>query len=68
MGIVLGKLEPGPLNAITDVEGVRVGHATISKGESEGAIRPPQQGRAPVDLRHGVRYQDPSPGNDSADH
>jgi D-aminopeptidase len=39
MGIVLGELEPGPLNAITDVEGVRVGHTTISKGEGKGAVR-----------------------------
>ncbi len=27
-------LEPGPLNAITDVEGVRVGHRTLSVGDS----------------------------------
>lgn len=39
MGIVIGELEPGPLNAITDVEGVCVGHATISKGEGKGAVR-----------------------------
>ncbi|MBI1779593.1 MAG: P1 family peptidase [Proteobacteria bacterium] len=29
LGITVGKLEPGPLNAITDVPGVAVGHATI---------------------------------------
>ena len=29
LGIVPGALKPGPLNAITDVPGVRVGHATI---------------------------------------
>jgi D-aminopeptidase len=29
LGIVTGLLPPGPLNAITDVAGVRVGHATI---------------------------------------
>jgi len=28
LGISPGRLEPGPLNAITDVAGVRVGHAT----------------------------------------
>src|ERR1700680_819830 len=28
-GIILGTLPPGPLNAITDVAGVRVGHATL---------------------------------------
>ena len=35
---------PGPLNAITDVEGVEVGHATIIRGEGalvvgEGPVR-----------------------------
>jgi D-aminopeptidase len=33
LGIEIGELEPGPLNAITDVEGVRVGHTTIVRGE-----------------------------------
>ena len=33
LGIVIGDLEPGPHNAITDVEGVAVGHATIVEGE-----------------------------------
>ncbi len=32
-GIVIGKLPTGQRNAITDVEGVRVGHATIKKGD-----------------------------------
>jgi D-aminopeptidase len=31
-GIQTGILEPGPLNAITDVSGVAVGHATIVEG------------------------------------
>jgi D-aminopeptidase len=30
--VVIGSLDPGPLNAITDVPGVRVGHATIIEG------------------------------------
>jgi D-aminopeptidase len=34
LGIATGILEPGPLNAITDVAGVRVGHTTLSEGES----------------------------------
>ena len=34
IGIVVGTLTPGPLNAITDVAGVRVGHATIARGDS----------------------------------
>ncbi|MGH3036061.1 MAG: P1 family peptidase, partial [Gaiellaceae bacterium] len=34
LGVVLGTLPPGPLNAITDVPGVRVGHATLVEGEA----------------------------------
>jgi D-aminopeptidase len=34
VGIVVGTLEPGTLNAITDVDGVRVGHATVRSGDS----------------------------------
>jgi len=34
VGIVVGVLPPGPLDAITDVEGVRVGHATVIRGDS----------------------------------
>src|SRR3984893_11302219 len=33
LGIVTGTLPPGPRNAITDVSGVLVGHATIVRGE-----------------------------------
>jgi D-aminopeptidase len=33
VGILVGELEPGPLNAITDVAGVRVGHTTLIEGE-----------------------------------
>jgi D-aminopeptidase len=33
-GVVVGVLEPGPLNAITDVAGVTVGHTTIIRGEN----------------------------------
>ncbi|MGH8434876.1 MAG: P1 family peptidase [Pseudomonas sp.] len=29
LGIRIGQLQPGPLNAITDVPGVRVGHVTL---------------------------------------
>ncbi len=32
LGVTPGVLEPGPLNAITDVKGVRVGHTTIVRG------------------------------------
>jgi len=34
IGIVIGSLPAGPLNAITDVAGVRVGHTTITRGDS----------------------------------
>ncbi|MCJ7579251.1 MAG: P1 family peptidase [Candidatus Aminicenantes bacterium] len=33
-GIKTGILEPGKLNAITDVEGVRVGHVTLISGDN----------------------------------
>lgn len=34
LGVTVGILPPGPLNAITDVEGVRVGQVTITSGDS----------------------------------
>ena len=34
IGIIIGSIPPGPLNAITDVAGVRVGHTTIARGDS----------------------------------
>lgn len=43
LGIVVGSYTPGPLNAITDVAGVTVGHTTVIKGE--GALKP---GEGPV--------------------
>jgi D-aminopeptidase len=33
LGVAPGVLSPGPLNAITDVDGVRVGHSTIIEGD-----------------------------------
>jgi D-aminopeptidase len=33
LGIEVGIFQPGPWNAITDVTGVRVGHATVIEGE-----------------------------------
>src|SRR5436190_3335392 len=33
LGITPGSLTPGPLNAITDVAGVRVGHTTMIQGD-----------------------------------
>ena len=43
LGVNLGQLEPGPLNAITDVPGVKVGQVTLMRGE--GALKP---GEGPV--------------------
>jgi D-aminopeptidase len=34
IGLTPGVLSPGPLNAITDVTGVRVGHTTLNTGDS----------------------------------
>jgi D-aminopeptidase len=48
LGLKIGVLETGPLNAITDVSGVRVGHQTIIKGS---------------DIRTGVTVILPHEGN-----
>src|SRR5579884_727124 len=34
LGVAIGTIPPGPLNAITDVDGVRVGHATLIRGDN----------------------------------
>lgn len=47
-GLVIGVFETGPLNAITDVAGVRVGHTTVIRGD---------------DIRSGVTAIIPAPGN-----
>jgi D-aminopeptidase len=56
VGICIGPLPPGPLNAITDVPGVRVGHVTLNYGDG-----PLRIGRGPV--RTGVTAILP-PGDD----
>ncbi len=48
IGLVVGVFPTGPLNAITDVAGVRVGHSTIIEGD---------------DIRTGVTAVIPAPGN-----
>lgn len=48
LGLVMGIFEPGPLNAITDVAGVLVGHSTKIQGD---------------DIRTGVTAIIPGPGN-----
>lgn len=47
-GVVVGVFEPGPENAITDVNGVLVGHETVIRGD---------------DIRTGVTAIIPAPGN-----
>ncbi|HEX5745680.1 MAG TPA: P1 family peptidase [Archangium sp.] len=56
LGIPLGRFKTGRHNAITDVEGVLVGHSTIIRGE--GPLRP---GHGPV--RTGVTAILPNRGN-----
>jgi len=36
LGLTVGVLPPGSLNAITDITGVRVGHSIVWEGESLG--------------------------------
>src|SRR6202795_2617166 len=43
LGIAIGRGRPGPLNAITDVPGVRVGHTTIIEGDGPLVV-----GRGPI--------------------
>ena len=47
-GLVVGVFPTGELNAITDVDGVKVGHATVVEGD---------------DIRTGVTAIIPGPGN-----
>jgi D-aminopeptidase len=56
LGIRIGRMEPGALNAITDVTGVRVGHTTLISGD--GPLRP---GVGPV--RTGITVVVPHEGN-----
>jgi len=37
-GIKVGAMEPGDLNSITDIEGVRVGHVTICDGDAQTGV------------------------------
>jgi D-aminopeptidase len=57
LGVALGRYRPGKWNAITDVEGVRVGHSTIIRG----AAGPLKAGKGPV--RTGVTAILPREGN-----
>ncbi len=55
LGVRIGRLEPGPWNAVTDVPGVSVGHLTLVHGEGALAV-----GRGPV--RTGVTVIVPHEG------
>ncbi|MHB8873435.1 MAG: DmpA family aminopeptidase [Myxococcaceae bacterium] len=56
LGLPLGRFKPGRFNAITDVEGVLVGHSTIIRGAG-----PLKVGQGPV--RTGVTAILPNQGN-----
>lgn len=56
LGVAIGEGTPGPLNAITDVAGVRVGHATLISGDGPLVV-----GRGPV--RTGVTVVVPHEGD-----
>ena len=56
LGIRIGRGQPGPNNAITDVPGVRVGHTTIIDGDGPLVI-----GRGPI--RTGVTVVVPHDGD-----
>lgn len=60
LGISIGRLTPGAWNAITDVPGIRVGHATLISGEGPLVV-----GRGPV--RTGVTVIVPREGTSSED-
>jgi D-aminopeptidase len=55
LGVVIGEGRPGPLNAITDVAGVRVGHTTLMSGDGPLVV-----GKGPV--RTGVTVIVPHDG------
>jgi len=38
LGFKIGDFAPGPLNMITDVSGIKVGHATINKGDIQTGV------------------------------
>jgi len=56
LGVSIGRFPTGPDNAITDVQGVRVGHVTLIQGD--GRLEP---GRGPV--RTGVTAVIPAEGD-----
>ncbi len=61
LGIRIGDLSPGPHDAITDVEGVRVGHSTIVRGEGPLVVGdgPVRTGVTVVCPREGLARDEP---------
>src|SRR5919107_6311895 len=61
LGIRVGDLPPGPHDAITDVDGVRVGHSTIVRGEGSLAVGegPVRTGVTVVCPREGLTRDEP---------
>ena len=55
LGITPGVLPPGPLNAITDITGVRVGHLTVCEGQDV------RTGATAILAHGGNLYQDKVP-------
>jgi D-aminopeptidase len=55
LGIIIGRLNPGPHNAITDVSGVRIGHVTLIEGNGPLVV-----GKGPI--RTGVTVVIPHAG------
>ncbi len=60
LGITIGHMPPGPLNAITDVQGVSVGQVTLIEGEGELIV-----GKGPI--RTGVTMIRPHQGDVARD-
>lgn len=56
IGIRIGMGRPGPLNSITDVPGVRVGHTTLVETKAERSIR---TGVTVIEPRPGMARLDP---------
>src|SRR5688500_1259623 len=62
LGLTIGRLMPGPNDAITDVAGVRVGHATIVRGEGQLVVGegPVRTGVTVVCPREGLTREEPA--------
>jgi D-aminopeptidase len=60
LGVVIGDHPTGPLNAITDVAGVQVGHVTLVEGDHDAADRAPVvRTGVTVVLPHGDIWTEP---------